>query len=226
MLNAAVQNNAFPLADVMYTLRGIVHAHEGKAGITVPADANSSFSHHGDDESLEISMRTYESEFSDSIKKGLLTTANPVYGYSAPAKSGAGIGVLVTCIVPTRTKRVFLSAKFLRTQIMVGWMRLPQGRPVSIQAGYANLIQLTTSLRLASLGGEFTIHCIEAAIMATPLTQNPQFIWIIAAVRRDCPIIKPVLHHISAVSEHEARRILAREHVCFFAGRIRQEVAA
>lgn len=159
-------------------------------------------------------------------KKGLPCVPYQVYGYTAPAKSGAGIGVLVTCIVPTRTKRVFLSAKFLRTQIMVGWMRLPQGRPVSIQAGYANLIQLTTSLRLASLGGEFTIHCIEAAIMATTPTQNPRFIWIIAAVRRDCPTIKPVLHHISAVSESEARRTLARDHVCFFAGRIRQEVAA
>ncbi|EMV2269907.1 ash family protein, partial [Escherichia coli] len=94
-----------------------------------------------------------------ALKKSLPLCANPVYGYSAPAKSGVGIGVPITCIVPTRTKRVFLSAKFLRTQIMVGWMRLPKGRPVSIQAGYANLVQLTTSLRLASLGGEFKIHC-------------------------------------------------------------------
>ena len=159
-------------------------------------------------------------------KKGLPTIANPVYGYSAPAKSGAGIGVPITCIVPTRTKRVFLSAKFLRTQIMVGWMRLPKGRPVSIQAGYANLVQLTTSLRLASLGGEFKIHCIEAAIMATTPTQNSQFIWLIAAVRRDMPTITAKIHHIAAETEREARRTLARDHVCFFAGRIRLEVAA
>lgn len=63
--------------------------------------------------------------------------------------------------------------------------------------------------------------------MATTPTQNPQFIWIIAAVRRDCPTIKPVLYHISAVNEREARRTLARNHVCFFAGRLRMmEVAA
>ena len=161
------------------------------------------------------------SEFSESIKKSLPLCGNTVYGYSAPAKSGAGIGVPITCIVPTRTKRVFLSAKFLRTQIMVGWMRLPKGRPVSIQAGYANLVQLTTSLRLASLGGEFKIHCIEAAIMATTPTQKPQFIWIIAAVRRDMPTITAKIHHIAAETEQEARRILARDHVCFFAGRIR-----
>lgn len=171
--------------------------------------------------SFATSTRTREGEFCESIKKGLPTIANPVYGYSAPAKSGAGIGVPITCIVPTRTKRVFLSAKFLRTQIMVGWMRLPKGRPVSIQAGYANLVQLTTSLRLASLGGEFKIHCIEAAIMATTPTQNPQFIWLIAAVRRDMPTITAKIHHIAAETEQEARRILARDHVCFFAGRIR-----
>lgn len=260
----AVQSKAFPLAGLMCTLRGIAHTHEGKAGITVPANASSSFSRRGDEESFETSTRTKiywgslreedfsiittrggkifltspldagnlcnstrtrEGEFLESIKKGLPTIANPVYGYSAPAKSGAGIGVPITCIVPTRTKRVFLSAKFLRTQIMVGWMRLPKGRPVSIQAGYANLVQLTTSLRLASLGGEFKIHCIEAAIMATTHTQNPQFIWLIAAVRRDMPTITAKIHHIAAETEQEARRILARDHVCFFAGRIRLEVA-
>ncbi|WP_257394008.1 host cell division inhibitor Icd-like protein [Enterobacter hormaechei] len=261
MLNAALQNKAFPLAGLMCTLRGIAHTHEGKAGITVPANASSSFSRRGNEESFETSTRTglfapvrareegfsnittrggnhstggsfrrstrtREGEFCESIKKGLLIIANPVYGYSAPAKSGAGIGVPITCIVPTRTKRVFLSAKFLRTQIMVGWMRLPKGRPVSIQAGYANLVQLTTSLRLASLGGEFKIHCIEAAIMATTPTQNPHFIWLIAAVRRDMPTITAKIHHIAAETEREARRTLARDHACFFAGRIRLEVAA
>ncbi|MEH8843085.1 host cell division inhibitor Icd-like protein [Klebsiella pneumoniae] len=164
---------------------------------------------------------TWSKEFCESIKKGLMSHVIPVYGYSAPAKSGAGIGVLITCIVPTRTKRVFLSAKFLHTQIMVGWMRLPKGRPVSIQAGYANLVQLTTSLRLASHGGEFTIHCIEAATMATTPTQNPQFIWIIAAIRRDIESVTVKIFHVAAVSEREARRTLVRDHVCFFAGRIR-----
>ena len=93
----AVQNKAFPLAGLMCTLRGIAHAHEGKAGITVPANASSSFSRRGDEESFETSTRTREGEFLESIKKGLPTIANPVYGYSAPAKSGAGIGVLKVC---------------------------------------------------------------------------------------------------------------------------------
>ncbi|HBR4754318.1 TPA: host cell division inhibitor Icd-like protein [Klebsiella pneumoniae] len=61
--------------------------------------------------------------------------------------------------------------------------------------------------------------------MATTHTQNPRFIWIIAAVRRDMPTITAKIHHITAHSEREARRSLVRDHVCFFAGRIRLEVA-
>ncbi|HGU5575005.1 TPA: host cell division inhibitor Icd-like protein [Klebsiella quasipneumoniae subsp. similipneumoniae] len=62
-------------------------------------------------------------------------------------------------------------------------------------------------------------------MLATTPTQKPQFIWIIAAVRRDMPTIKAQIHHITAPSERDARRSLARDHVCFFAGRIRLEVA-
>ncbi len=62
-------------------------------------------------------------------------------------------------------------------------------------------------------------------MLATTPTPKPQFIWIIAAVRRDCPTIKPVIHHIAADSEQEAHGTLAHEHITFFAGRIRQEVA-
>ncbi|MGK4330654.1 host cell division inhibitor Icd-like protein [Lonsdalea quercina] len=56
--------------------------------------------------------------------------------------------------------------------------------------------------------------------------QHCHFIWIIAAVRRDCPTIRTAIHHIAAATELEARRTLSRDHVCFFAGRIRLEVAA
>ncbi|WP_294900511.1 host cell division inhibitor Icd-like protein [Tatumella sp. UBA2305] len=62
------------------------------------------------------------------------------------------------------------------------------------------------------------------------LTQNSgtdpvSFVWIIAAVRRDCPTVKATIHHIAAATEREARRTLAKDHICFFAGRIRQEVS-
>ncbi|WP_419963031.1 host cell division inhibitor Icd-like protein [Pantoea vagans] len=53
---------------------------------------------------------------------------------------------------------------------------------------------------------------------------RPDFIWLIVTVRRDAIPVRATLHHIPAISEQEARRKLARDHVCFFAGRIRQEM--
>ena len=236
----AVQKRAFPLAGLMCTLRGIAHTHEGKAGITVPANASSSFSRRGDEESFETSTRTREGEFCESIKKGLPTITNPVYGYSAPAKSGVGIGVLVMikatrdapsvffCVV-NPTHAFFSDAGIViraAHEIMVGWMGASTEAPVSLIAGYANPVQSTTS-KIGVFGGGFKTLIKEAAAMlATTPTQNPQFIWLIAAVRRDIPTITAKIHHIAAETEREARRTLARDHVCFFAGRIRLEVAA
>lgn len=220
MLNAAVQNKAFPLAGLMCTLRGIAYAHEGKAGITVPANASSSFSRRGDEESFETSTRVREGEFLESIKKGLPTIANPVYGYSAPAKSGVGIGVPVI-IRAHNTRHACFFVPRSYTPSMVDCMGAEQSAPVSLIPGYANPVQFTTS-EIGVSGGGYQDHESEAAYMlATTPTQNPQFIWLIAAVRRDMPTITAKIHHIAAESEHEARRSLARDHVCFFAGRIR-----
>ncbi|MEQ5409951.1 MULTISPECIES: host cell division inhibitor Icd-like protein [Enterobacteriaceae] len=225
MLNAAVQNKAFPLAGLMCTLRGIAHTHEGKAGITVPANASSSFSRRGDEESFETSTRTREGEFLESIKKGLPTIANPVYGYSAPAKSGAGIGVPVI-IRAHNTRHACFFVPRSYTPSMVDCMGAEQSAPVSLIPGYANPVQFTTSEIGVSGGGYQDYESEAAAMLATTPTQNPQFIWLIAAVRRDMPTITAKLHHIAAETEREARRTLARDHVCFFAGRIRLEVAA
>ncbi len=214
------------------------HAHECEAGITVPANASSSFSRRGDEESFETSTRTREGEFLESIKKGLPTIANPVYGYSAPAKSGAGIGVLIMLQATHDAPSVFfcvlasaplfpsdMAIAHIAQKVMVGWMGAERSAPVSCNAGYANPVQLTTS-EIGVSGGGNKSQLQEAAIMATTPTQNPQFIWLIAAVRRDMPTITAKIHHIAAETEREARRTLARDHVCFFAGRIRLEVAA
>ncbi|WP_231620464.1 host cell division inhibitor Icd-like protein [Enterobacter hormaechei] len=214
------------------------HAHECEAGITVPANASSSFSRRGDEESFETSTRTREGEFLESIKKGLPTIANPVYGYSAPAKSGAGIGVLIMLQATHDAPSVFfcvlasaplfpsdMAIAHIAQKVMVGWMGAERSAPVSCNAGYANPVQLTTS-EIGVSGGGNKSQLQEAAIMATTPTQNPQFIWLIADVRRDMPTITAKIHHIAAETEREARRTLARDHVCFFAGRIRLEVAA
>jgi len=175
--------------------------------------------------SFRRSTRVREGEFLESRKKGLPTIANPVYGYSAPAKSGAGIGVLQLSTAHNRAKCGFFVCAARLHPSMVGWARASKDAPVSVEAG------TPTSFRsppvIGVFGGDFKHHSTEAAAMlATIPTQNPQFIWLIAAVRRDMPTITAKIHHIAAESEHEARRTLARDHVCFFAGRIRLEVAA
>ena len=239
MLNAAIQNKVFPLAGLMYALRGIAYADEGKAGITVPANASSSFSRRGDEESFETSTRVREGEFLESIKKGLPTIANPVYGYSAPAKSGAGIGLpemikaihdapsVFFCVVSS-VHLFFNDAGIIRVahKIMVGCAGASSEAPGSLITGKTNSAQSTTN-KIGLFGGGYIPLIKEAAAMlATTPTQNPRFIWLIAAVRRDMPTITAKIHHIAAETEREARRTLARDHVCFFAGRIRLEVAA
>lgn len=233
MLNAAVQNQAFPLAGLMYALRGIAHTREGKAGITVPANASSSFSRRDDEEGGEINSCVREGKFFESIKKGLPTIANPVYGYSAPAKSGAGRGNPLN-IKATQTPKASFFVSGHRAPIFSGHSRNVSmvalaGRlsslPVSFVSGISTPVNVTTPLERGNSGGD-SLNTKEAAIMATTPTQNPQFILLIAAVRRDMPTVTAKIHHIAAETEREARRTLARDHVCFFAGRIRLEVAA
>ena len=167
-----------------------------------------------------LGVVTREGEFSESIKKSLPTIANPVYGYSAPARSGVGIGVPVI-IRAHNTRHACFFVPRSYTCSMVDCMGAEQSAPVSLIPGYANPVQFTTSEIGVSGGGSQNHESEAAAMLATTPTQKPQFIWIIAAVRRDMPTITAKIHHIAAETEQEARRILARDHVCFFAGRIR-----
>lgn len=187
----------------------------GKIFLTSPLDAGN----------LCNSTRTREGEFLESIKKGLPTIANPVYGYRAPAESGAGIGVLQLSTAHNRAKCGFFVCVARLHPSMVGWARASKDAPVSVEAGTPT--SFSSPPVIGVFGGDFKHHSTEAAAMlATTPTQNPQFIWLIAAVRRDMPTITAKIHHIAAETEREARRTLARDHVCFFAGRIRLEVAA
>lgn len=247
----AAQNKAFPLAGLMYALR-ICARMRPKLALHVPANAISSFPHRCDVGSFETSTRTRvsrfcrtmrgdanspdlyhsgygyhigDTEFLESIKKGLPTIANPVYGYSAPAKSGVGIGVPVI-IRAHNTRHACFFVPRSYTCSMVDCMGAEQSAPVSLIPGYANPVQFTTSEIGVSGGGSQNHESEAAAMLATTPTQNPQFIWLIAAVRRDMPTITAKIHHIAAETEREARRTLAQDHVCFFAGRIRLEVAA
>ncbi|MCK3625230.1 host cell division inhibitor Icd-like protein [Escherichia coli] len=171
-------------------------------------------------------------EFSESIKKSLPLCGNTVYGYSAPAKSGAGRGNPNTLRATQTPKASFFVSDhyahqisgLVRTVSMVALVGLRSRRPVSFVSGISTPANVTAISERGNSGGD-SLNTKEAAIMATTPTQKPSFIWIIAAVRRDCPTITAKIHHIAAESERDARRSLVRDHVCFFAGRIRMEVA-
>lgn len=108
-------------------------------------------------------------------KKGLRTDGIPVYGYSAPAKSGAGIGVLVKlsatydapsvffCVVSS-VHPFFSGSVSYRTclRIMVGWAGASSEAPVSDNAGYANPVQSITS-EIGVSGDGFNPLLSEAA---------------------------------------------------------------
>lgn len=178
---------------------------------------------------LATSTRTREGEFCESIKKGLPTIANPVYGYSAPAKSGAGIETPNTLRATQTPKASFfvsshyahLISGLAHTVSMVALVGLRSRRPVSFVSGSLNPANVTANHDIETSGVDSLNTKEAAAMLATTPTQNPQFIWLIAAVRRDMPTITAKIHHIAAETEQEARRSLARDHVCFFAGRIR-----
>ena len=230
----AVQRRAFPLAGLVCTLRGIAHTHEGKAGITVPANASSSFSRRGDEESFETSTRACEGEFLESIKKGSAYRSdhqqeNQCYSPHVAAKSATGRGNPNTLRATQTPKASFFVSDhyahqisgLVRTVSMVALVGLRSRRPVSFVSGISTPANVTAISERGNSGGDSLNTKEAAAMLATTPTQNPQFIWLIAAVRRDMPTITAKIHHIAAETEQEARRILARDHVCFFAGRIR-----
>lgn len=96
------------------------------------------------------------------------------YTVQAPYKAGAGIGVLKLSTAIYDAPASFLSSAFAHIQIMVGWAGAPKGAPVSVDAGYANPVQFTTS-EIGVSGGESFSLSTEAAIMATiPTLAQPE----------------------------------------------------
>lgn len=163
-------------------------------------------------------------------KKGLPGNRITDYRYGVAAKSVTGIGTPFDKYRATQTPKAsfFVSSHHAhpfsgnaRNVSMVALAGLPKGRPVSLYAGSSNPVSVTTNQEIGTSGGDSLNKYKEAAAMlATIPTQNPQFIWFIAAVRRDMQKITATIHHIAADSEHEACRSLARNHICFFAGRV------
>ena len=170
---------------------------------------------------LATSTRTREGEFLESIKKGSAYRSdhqqeNQCYSPHVAAKSATGIGTPNTLRATQTPKASFFVSDhhahqisgLARTVSMVALVGLRSRRPVSFVSGSSNPANVTATIKIGTLCGD-SLNTKEAAIMATTPTQNPQFIWLIAAVRRDMPTITAKIHHIAAESEREARRSLA-----------------
>ncbi|EEU5471610.1 ash family protein [Escherichia coli] len=155
------------------------------------------------------------------VKNLLLATASQGYDLYAPAKSGAGIGVLVFNEAHNTRPACFFVPDS-HTLSMVGCMGAEQSAPGSSLTGYANPVQSTASEIGVSCGG-FIKPNEEAANMATIPTlihSQTAFIWrFIIFGASESQII-----HVTAWTEREARNHCPSGCVAVFAARIRQEV--
>ncbi|MDU5780338.1 MAG: host cell division inhibitor Icd-like protein [Pantoea sp.] len=172
-------------------------------------------------------------------KNSLLRSQYSDYAQPSPAKSGDRIGVLVMLsatydapsvffYVVNLTHPFFSDAVIIRAahEVMVGWMGAEKSAPVSDNAGYANPVQSTTS-EIGVSGGGIKYQLSEAAIMATALTQvTPNFEFRFLALSRADMKAKPCRVSVEAISEKEARRVLAPHFILSLAARLPvQEVA-
>lgn len=115
-------------------------------------------------------------------KKGLPFVPDQVYGYRAPAKSGAGIGVpelhtathdapsVFFCVVNS-VHPFFSDTGIIRAarEIMVGCVGASSEAPVPVCAGYANPVQLTTCEIGVSGGDLVSLHTEAAKCWPLPL---------------------------------------------------------
>ncbi|EGO8353319.1 host cell division inhibitor Icd-like protein [Escherichia coli] len=169
------------------------------------------------------------------VKNQLIATASQGYDLSAPAKSGARIGVLKILKATYDAPSVFFYVVGLTHPFFGRWciiQRLCQSMvaqagasseaPVSFRAGYANPVWATTS-EIGVSGGSVTCYLKEAADMATTPTlvhSQTVFLWRFIALST----AQPRVIHIVATSEQEARQQSPAGCVMVFAARIRQEV--
>ena len=155
------------------------------------------------------------------------------YALKAPAKSGVRIGVLNDCMATHDAPSVFFCAVdpshlFSRvvvqnrsaSKIMVGWVGAEKSAPESIQSGYANPAQSTTS-EIGVSGGSNNRYLLEAAIMATILTPSyPQYIFVFAAIRRADTQPRICMLRTVACDERSARLSLVRDYVLSLSARL------
>lgn len=104
---------------------------------------------------------------------------------------------------------------------MVAQAGQPSSWPVSDNAGTANPVWAIAIMKICSFGDSVLSVVIGGCLMATtPISLHPQFIWIFLAVRRSDVLAKPQRKEVTAPDLTSARRVIARDFVASFAGRL------
>lgn len=113
------------------------------------------------------------------------------------------------------------TAAYCRPESMVALVGQLSGWPVSEGTGIATPISVTTPYERCNSGGDSLKLPLEAAAMvATPTPSYPEFTFHFLAVRRADLGDTPHRESVVATDELTARRLLARDFVLLFAGRI------
>ncbi|QEW31124.1 host cell division inhibitor Icd-like protein [Erwinia billingiae] len=166
------------------------------------------------------------------LKKRLFSGEPPVYSFPAAAKSAAGRGNPSFSMVTPDAPCVFfcvnafvhllLAHRFICrcvTRVMVARAGQPSGWPVSIEAGFPP--PFGPPPECGNSGGGVNRYSLESATMAaTLISARMQFTFIFAAVRRADTAARPCMLRTTAETETAARRLLARDYVLSFAGRL------
>ncbi|ENY0912533.1 host cell division inhibitor Icd-like protein [Serratia marcescens] len=165
----------------------------------------------------------------------------PALRYSPPAAAKSAAGRRNPCISKATQHApgvffyvaAFACSFFARwmlcyrsSQSMVAQAGQPSGWPVFLEAGIPTPVWATTH-KCRNFGGSNNLYSKEAATMATTLTPtHPTFCYLFAAVRRSALTASPRIVRTVADTERNARRVLARDYVLSFAGRLPVKAAA
>ncbi|HEJ7032715.1 MULTISPECIES: host cell division inhibitor Icd-like protein [Serratia] len=151
-----------------------------------------------------------------AVAKSAAGRRNPCYLLAT--QHAPGVFFYVVALVRSFFARWMLC--YRSSQSMVAQAGQPSGWPVSNKAGIPTPVWATTH-KCRNFGGSNNQYLLEAATMATTLTPtHPTFCFLFAAVRRSALTASPRMVRTVADSERNARRVLARDYVLSFAGRL------
>lgn len=113
------------------------------------------------------------------------------------------------------------SAAYGRTVSMVTLVGQPKGWPVSLCTGISTPASVTAPYERGNSGGDsLNLHEEAARMATTPTPLHPEFTFHFLAVRRSDLNDRPHRESVNAPDETTAHRMLARDFVLLFAGRV------